>query len=150
MSDIGAHVGTKPYGYSFDRDRFIGEFATREQALDAGLKAALERSGIVEAVYVGKHVAVDPQADHHAEEVSRSMRRRMQSKVGDGSFLACANEHVLADLDAALCRAIVAWLDRHGLTPAARVTSISEHPLPAVRAHGPSRSDEVQSIGPEE
>jgi hypothetical protein len=146
MSDTGA----KPYGYSFDRDRFIGEFATREQALDAGLKAAQARSAIVEAVYVGKRVAVDPQADHHAEEIAQSMRRRMQSKVGDGTFLAGANEHVLADLDAALCRVIVAWLERHGLMPAARVTSISEHPLPAVRAHAPSRNDEVQSIGPEE
>lgn len=143
-------IGVKPYGYSFDRARFTGEFATREQAVEAGLSAARERGRNVEAVFVGKRVPVDPQADHHADDVARSMRQRMQAKAGDADYLAGANEHVLADLDASLARTIVAWLDRQKLSPAARVTSISEHAIPSVRAHAPSRNDEVQLIGPEE
>jgi hypothetical protein len=140
----------KPYAYSFDRETFRGDFPTREQALEAGLRAAAGRSGMVEAVYVGRRVPVDAQVDHHAEDVVRSMRRRMQSRSGDGAYLAGANEHVLADLDAALARTIAGWLAKHGLTPAARVSSISEHPLPSVRAHATVRSDEVQMIGPEQ
>lgn len=150
MVDTLMTAAPRPYGYSFDRETFRGEFATREQALDAGLRSAAARSGMVAAVFVGKRVAVDTQADHHAEDVVRSMRRRMQSKTGDGGYLAGANEHVLADLDTALAHAINGWLERHALMPAARVTSISEHPLPAVPAHAVGRSDEVSMIGPEE
>lgn len=139
----------KPFAYSFDRENFRGEFATREQAVEAGLRAATQRSAMFEAVFVGKRSPIDPQADHHAEDVVRSMRRRMQAKTGDVSYLAGANEQNLADLDASLARAIVAWLERHGLSPATRVSSISEHPLPAVRAHGPVSDDEVHQIGPE-
>lgn len=145
-----SELGVKPYGYSFDRERFNGAFATREQAVEAGLHAAEARSGVVEAVFVGKRVPLNPQADHHADDVARSMRRRMAATTGDGAYLTGANEHVLADLDAALERTIVDWLGRHGLTPAARVLSISEHPLPTARAHAPSRDDEVQFLGQEE
>ena len=150
MVDASSSVQLKPYAYSVDRETFRGDFATREQALEAGLRSTAARSGMVAAVFVGRRVPVDPQADHHAEEIVRSMKRRMLSKTGDASYLAGANEHVLADLDAALARTIVGWLTKHDLAPAARVSSISEHPLPAVRAHAPGRHDEVQMIGPEE
>lgn len=140
----------KPYGYSFDREQILGEFATREQALEAGLRAAEHKGGLVEAVFVGKRVPVDPQADHHADDVVRSMKRRMLSKAGDATYLLAANEHLLADLDAALAKTIVEWLDRNGLAPAAKVASISEHPIPTVRGHAPDRRSEVQLIGPEE
>ena len=139
----------KPYAYSFDRETFQGAFATREQAADAGLRAAQQQMNNVPSVFVGKRVAIDPQADGHADAIARSMRQRMLASSGDAGYLAAANEHVLADLDAQLAATIVGWLTRHELVPAAKVKSISEYPLPTVHAHGPSRDDEVQLMGGE-
>jgi hypothetical protein len=141
----------KLFSYSFDRESFQGEFDTREQAVEAGIKAAEKMSGMIEAVYVGKRRPVDAQADLHAEAVVEAMRVRMESRAGDSTYLAQVNEHVLADLDASLEHAIVEWLARHGLAPAPRFTGISEHPLPLVAIHAPSGpGDEVSFIGPDE
>lgn len=139
----------KPFAYSFDRETFRGEFATREEAAIAGQAEALKFMAVVEAVYVGKRVPTNPQADMHADDVVRAMKRRMLTKTGDASYLAAANEHVVADLDASLEHAIIDWLKRHQLQPADKFGSISEHPLPAVHAHGPSKDDEVGMIGPD-
>jgi hypothetical protein len=139
------------FSYSFDRETFQGDFATREQAVAAGFKAADELGGAVEAVYVGKKQPVNPMADHHAEDVVRGMRRRMLEKTGEANYLAGANEHVLADLDASIEASIVDWLARHQLAPAPKLTALSEHPLPTVPAHAAdTRRDEVKLIGPEE
>ena len=139
----------KEYAYSFDRESFTGEFATRELAAEAGLRAAQARIDAIAAVYVGKRVAVDPQAEGHADDVAKAMRRRMLAGTGEAGYLAGANEHVLADLDAQLAATIVGWLRRHELGPAAKIKAISEHPLPTVHAHGPTRDDEVQLMGGE-
>lgn len=137
----------KPFAYSFDRETFRGEFATREEAAEAGQAEALKVMSIVEAVYVAKRVPTNPQADMHGDDVVKVMKRRMLSKTGDASYLAAANEHVVADLDAAIEHAIVDWLKRHELSPADKFSSISEHPLPSVHAHAPSRNDEVGMMG---
>lgn len=139
----------KPFAFSFDRETFRGEFATREEAAVAGQTEALKFMAVVEAVYVGKRVPTNPQADMHGDEVVKSMKRRMLTKTGDASYLAAANEHVVADLDAGIEHAIIDWLKRHELQPADKFTSISEHPLPQVSAHGPSKSDEVGMMGPD-
>lgn len=137
----------KPFAYSFDRETFRGEFATREDAALAGQAEAMKFMAVVEAVYVGKRVPTNPQADMHADDVVKTMKRRMQHKTGDTSYLAGANEHLLADLDAAIEHAIIDWLKRHQLQPADKFSSISEHPLPQVHGHGPSKSDEVGPMG---
>lgn len=139
----------KPFAFSFDRETFRGEFATREEAAEAGQAEALKQMSVVEAVYVGKRVPTNPQADMHADDVVKSMKRRMLSKTGDAGYLAGANEHILADLDAGIEHAIVDWLRRHQLQPADKFSSISEHPLPQVHAHGPSKDDEVGMMGPD-
>jgi hypothetical protein len=139
------------FAYSFDRETFQGDFATREQAVVAGFKAAEELGAAVDAVYVGKKQAVNPLADHHAEDVVRGMRRRMLEKTGEANYLAAANEHVLADLDASIEASIVDWLTRHQLTPAPKLTALSEHPLPMVSASAAeSRRDEMKLLGTEE
>lgn len=137
----------KPFAFSFDREAFRGEFSTREEAAAAGQAEALKYMAVVEAVYVGKRVPTNPQADMHADDVVKAMKRRMQNKTGDASYLAAANEHVVADLDAGLEHAILDWLKRHGLQPADKFASISEHPLPQVHAHAPSKHDEVGFMG---
>jgi hypothetical protein len=137
------------YAFSVDRESFRGEYSTRELAVAAGLDAARELPS-VEAIYVGKKTPVDTQTDDHAETVVKSMRRRMLEEAGDANWLGRANEHVLADLDAALEHAIVDWLRRHQLTPADKITAISEHPIPTVAAHAPDRNTEPSMIGPEE
>jgi hypothetical protein len=141
----------KLFSYSFDRETFQGEFDTREQAVDAGIKAAEQLSGSIEAVFVGKRRPVDAQADRHADAVVDAMRTRMESRSGDSSYLAGVNEHILADLDASIEHAIVDWLARHRLAPAARFTAVSEHPMPLVAVHAPNTpGDEVSFIGPDE
>ena len=137
----------KPFAFSFDRETFRGEFATREEAAVAGQAEALNLMSIVEAVFVAKRVPTNPQADGHGDDVVKSMRRRMHVKRGDAGYLAAANEHVVADLDAGIEHAIVDWLKRHELMPADKFSSISEHPLPSVNAHGPSGNDEVGMMG---
>lgn len=139
----------KQYAFSFDRESFQGEFATREQAAEAGLRAAVANLNNVAAVYVGKRVPTDPQADGHAEQIAKSMRQRLTARAGDAAYLPAADEHALADLDAEVAKTIVEWLKRHELMPPARVKSLSEHALPVVHVHGPSRSDEVQLMGGE-
>lgn len=139
----------KPFAFSFDRETFRGEFATREEAALAGQAEALKYIAVVEAVYVAKRVPCNPQADMHADDVVKSMKRRMLAKAGDSTYLAAANEHVVADLDASLEHAIVDWLKRHELQPPDKFSSISEHPLPSVHAHGPSLDDEVGLMGPD-
>ena len=142
----------KPFAFSFDRESgFRGAFATREAAVEAGQEAARERSTPIDAIYVGKRVPVDPQADGHAECIVKAMRERMLGKCGVTDYLSKANEHLMADLDAQLAATIAVWLRRHAMLPAARISSISEHPLPMAREHPIDRSGrELSLIGGEE
>lgn len=141
----------RPYAYSFDRESgFRGAFATREQAAEAGQEKAREGSTPIQAVFVGKRVAVDPQSEGHADFIARSMRARMQAKTGTTGYLADANEHLLADLDTAIATTINGWLKRHELSPASKISSISEHPLLTPHEHPVDRTVEVGLIGGEE
>ncbi|MFT3785104.1 MAG: hypothetical protein QM770_02925 [Tepidisphaeraceae bacterium] len=148
MSFVSNATGVNRYAFSFDREQFRGDFDTRELALAAAYEAARELGGAVEAIYVGKRVPVPAQTDDHAESVVRAMRRRMLEKTGDANYLATVNEHVMADLDAAIELAIVDWQKRHQLQPASRVQAISEHPLPTVKEHAPvAPRSETRLIG---
>ncbi len=140
----------KPFGYSFDRESFRGEFATREEAVEQGLRAADAHPTPIEAVFVGKRVPTNPQADGHADDVARAMRQRMRDKTGDTSYLAFANEHILADLDAAIEHTVIAWLRHHRLAPADKIMSITEHAVPLVHGHAPSENNEVSQFGSDE
>jgi hypothetical protein len=140
----------KPFAFSFDRETFRGEFSTREQAVDAGLAAATQMPAGVEAVYVGKRQPVDPVAEGHAEDLIAAMRQRMADRTGDYGYLRGVNEHVAADLDAAVEHTIVAWLRHHNLAPADRFVSISEHTTPLVKGHAPSATNEVTQFGSDE
>jgi hypothetical protein len=134
------------YAFSIDRESFRGDFATRDLAVAAGLEAARELPSL-EAIYVGKKTPVDTQTDDHAETILKAMRRRMLEEQGDANWLGSVNEHVIADLDAAVEHAIVGWLNRHDLTPADKITAISEHPIPTVAGHAPDKTVEPSMIG---
>jgi hypothetical protein len=139
----------KPFCVSLDRESFVGAYDTREQAVAAGFELARSSAGLVDSIYVGKRQPTPAQADGHAESVVDAMRDRMRASNGPDDYLDRVNEHQLADLDASIEHAIVDWLSRHQLTPASRVVSISEHPVPAVAAHARGQRDEVCLIGPD-
>jgi len=125
----------KPFCFSLDRENFQGEFATREHARDAGYAAAAAAPSAVEAIFVAKRQPINPQADHHAETVVADMQNRMRIKFGEETYLTAANEHQLADLDAAIEYAVVEWLARHRLTPEPKWVSLSEYPVSNPHEH---------------
>jgi len=135
-----------PFCFSLDRENFSGEFATREQARDAGLAAALLSNSVVDAVYVAKRQPVDPQGDHHADRIVADMRERMRIKFAQENFLDDVNEQQLADLDAAVEYAIAHWLNRHQLGPAPRLVSLSEYPVTHPNHLSPARLDKPAGL----
>src|ERR1700683_3196804 len=107
------------YAYSFDRDRWFGSYPSREQAIEAGSEAATQYSGPPTTLYSGQHVAPDLRAFGHAARVIAEMRRRVREENGDEAqgFLGDVAETQMSQLDAALEKTILGWLQRNGLEP---------------------------------
>lgn len=140
------------FAYSLDHVTFKGNFETRAEALAAAKRDLATRDAPIEAIFVGRRVAVDPQASDHADGVIASMRRRMSDLTDDSQYLRRVNDQQHADLDAALERTILDWLARHEFLPNTdRVENISEHPIPmAATMVRSTDDDEVDILGPEQ
>lgn len=142
------------YAYSLDRESFAGVFNTRQEACEAGWRAAERLSAQVNEVYVGQRVAGDPQADLHAYELIKSMRDRARVAVGDEArhYLAHVTEAQAKDLDGAIEAVVSRWLSNYKLAPTFfRMEAISEHPLPTVtHADFGKQDSEVTEIGESE
>ncbi|HEY0007820.1 MAG TPA: hypothetical protein VGB55_03765 [Tepidisphaeraceae bacterium] len=122
------------FAYSFDRETFLGEFDTRQHALEAAMVALRQRSDLPEGVFVGQWAPPNLQADHHAETLIEAMRDRWHSAGAEGSFLKNVTEQQSADLDHEIERTIQAWIAKHRLTPpATKIRAVSEHAVPNVR-----------------
>ncbi|MGC4031825.1 MAG: hypothetical protein QM754_08865 [Tepidisphaeraceae bacterium] len=121
------------FAYSFDRETFHGNFATREAALAAAGQALRQRQDMPEGIFVGQWAMPDPQTDGHADPVLDAMRSRFQSATGESNYLSRVSEHDAADLDAALQRVIGDWLSKTGHAPRpTKVRAVSHHPVPNV------------------
>ena len=121
------------FSYSFNRETFIGNFETRQEALKKALDNLSELSDSPEVIYIGKRIPLDPIPSGVGEMVLSAMRRRVRDEAGDGASqsLRRIDEHQLAELDEQLNQLITAWLARHELTPTqSKITAISEHPVP--------------------
>jgi hypothetical protein len=140
------------FAYSLDHVTFKGNFETRAEALAAAKRELETRDAPIEAIFVGRRVAIDPQASGHADGVIASMRRRMSDLTDDSQYLRRVNDQQHADLDAALERTILDWLARHEFLPSTdRVENISEHPIPmAATMVRSTDDDEVDILGPEQ
>lgn len=143
------------FAYSLTGDEFLGEFATRQLAMEAAFAAARALPDPPACVYVAQRVVGNPQTDGHALDVISEMRRRAFSQSGDlaDGYLAHVGEAQEADLDQQINRALREWLTRHNLGPGwFHARGISEHPVPAAGdvAISPSEDVSVGGLGGEE
>ena len=99
------------YAYSLDRESFNGVFNTRDEAFEAGVRAADRLNAAVTEIYVGQRVAADPQANLHSWEIIKCMRDRARQLHGDDAhdFLAHVTEQQANDLDGAIEAVVTRW-----------------------------------------
>ena len=142
------------YAFSLDRESFNGVFNTRNEAFEAGCKAADKLGAQINEIYVGQRVAGDPQANPHAYEIIKSMRDRARSAAGDEArnYLTNVTEAQSNDLDGAIEAVVTRWLNNYKLAPTFfRIEAISEHPIPTVTHATFGKADrEVSEIGESE
>ena len=143
------------YAYSLDRESFSGVFSSRQEAFQAGVKAADRLNAQVNEIYVGQRVAGDPQADMHSWEIIKCMRDRARAMAGDqaNGFLANVTEQQAADLDGAIEAVVTRWLNNYKLAPTFfRIEAISEHAVPTVThaSFGKDDDGEVSDLGESE
>src|SRR5277367_174246 len=122
------------YAYSFDRDRWFGSFPSREEAIEAGSESATQYPSPPTSLYIGQHVAPDLRAFGHASRVIAEMRRRVREENGDEGqgFLGGVSEAQMGQLDAALEKTVLGWLERNRLEPTwSKIGRITEHPVQA-------------------
>lgn len=117
------------FSYSFDRDTYHGQYATRAEALAAGLKHLADEKMQGETVFVGKRIPFELGLDDLAENVLKLLQKRLRSEAAESTEpLLHVNEHQLADLDSRLQQAVKDWLVVDQLLPSGgKVTAISEH-----------------------
>jgi hypothetical protein len=146
------------FAYSFDRDRWFGSFASREEAIEAGSEAASQYPGPPTSIYIGQRVAPDVRATGHAASVIAEMCRRVRAQYGDDAeaFLGNVSEPQVSQLDIALEKTILSWVERNDLQPEwSKIGRVTEHPVQtrtlcsasansSRNTHGP---DDVASIG---
>jgi hypothetical protein len=140
------------FSYSFDGERYVGTYETREEALAAGLAKARQSADGPQTVYVGRRVPANPMASGHARAILSHMTARAREQAGsDGNgYLANLSRNQIEDLDRTVETAILGWLTRSKLLPRhSHVESVSETPVPApAAAPAKSGNDNVQvSVG---
>jgi hypothetical protein len=111
------------YAYSINGEEYTGLYATRDQALEAGLQVAANHSLSPQTVFVGRLAVREPRTCGHARAVLAAMiGERPSAEVSAAR---------LKDLDAALQRTLVSWLAQNPPAGAAgRIEAVSEHPVP--------------------
>jgi len=132
--------------HSLDRETWTGNFASRRDALAAGLKAARVQNDSVGSVYVAQQVQPSAHAFGHAQMLLAEMNRRATEDLGTAAegFVRNVPEKLVNELNAELEKVVLAWIDRHHLTlNAVEVEAISEHPVPATANVRQDRLDEV-------
>jgi hypothetical protein len=120
------------YAYSLNGEDYQQSFATRNDAEEAGMEAARRAAEPPQTIYVARMVEADPKASGHARVILSNMTVRAREEAGaagDG-YLAQISKAQIDDLDMALEKTILQWLERHDLKPTyLRAEAISEHPV---------------------
>jgi type II secretory pathway component PulM len=125
------------YAFSFDRETFTGQFASRAEALNHAIAQARQMSDPPSEIYVALKISGDPQASGQAQSVMQRMSDRARAASGNAArYLQDVPEQSEAELDAMLEQTILTWLKKHDQMPTFyTVEAISEHPLPTVSNH---------------
>jgi hypothetical protein len=143
---------SKQFAFSFDRETFDGRFATRAEALSAGLARAAGLADVL-CVHVGEVIDADPQTTDHADLVLKRMHDRAQQVYGDTAAGYCrkVNDQEAALLDDMLAATIDAWLKKTDRQPTfCRFTAVSEHPIPPTSRYSEGELPrEVSQLGEE-
>jgi hypothetical protein len=127
------------FSYSFNRETFLGNYETRQEALKEAIKKLSLQDRSVETIYIGKRQPIDPAIVGVGEMILAAIRRRVRDELGDtaSQSLRSIDEHHLADLDAEVNNTIRAWVSEHGLLPElSKISAISEHLAPAMAKAG--------------
>jgi hypothetical protein len=143
------------FAYSLNGENYVGTFATREDALRAGIDAAHDPVQVIEAqtVFVARRVEADPHAAGHARTILREMAWQAHDEVGAPAvnYLRQLSDAQISELDGDIEKVLIDWLKRHDLMPTYyRVEGISEHPVPIPRMNGKAAAEsnhEVHEIG---
>lgn len=138
------------YSYSFDRETFVGRFASRDEALLGAQDVLRDRSEMPEAIYVARRVPVDLFERGHGRDLVESIRHEARSHGGDVSYIKNLDKDDLDDLDAAIARCIREWAKRRELTPdVEHFEAVSEYPVPLITHVEQPDTDEVGQLGPD-
>ena len=136
---------TRSYAYSFDREAYIGRYASRDEARAAAVSALRNRRVPPDGLYVARRVT----PDLHVEGLSETVVDALRDAFGrdrDPDRLDRIDDDDLSDLDAALAHTVRAWLLRRDLVrDPEEFEAISEHPLPIVKH---VRQPETLEVGP--
>jgi hypothetical protein len=143
---------TPTFVYSFDRESFMGRYASRSEALAAALKHACSYPSPITTVYVGQQLLPNPHAFGHARTLIDEMSGQVRDEVGDAAdgYLRRVPDGMVTELDGELEKVVLNWLERHDLLPTfASVEAISEHPVPMQSSAGLDEGDdnEVHELG---
>jgi hypothetical protein len=120
------------YAYSYDREDYMGSFATPEEAVEEARRNSEGVASPPMTIYVGEVVEADPQATDHAEQIVHAMRQRALVDIGDSArnYLKQVTPQQVKVLDEMLEQTVLAWLRRNGLMPKfVHVKRIQEYPI---------------------
>lgn len=120
------------YAYSYDREDYMGSFATPEEAVEEARKNSEGVASPPMTIYVGELGDADPQATDHAEQIVHAMRQRALVDIGDPArnYLKSVTKEQTKVLDEMLEQTVLAWLRRNGLMPKfLHVKRIQEYPI---------------------
>src|SRR5688500_1909140 len=139
------------YAYSLNGENYTGTFATREEALAAGIEAARESLDPPQTIFVARRVEADPHATGHARTVLRELAWQAHDEVGASAanYLHKLSDDQVNELDLAIEKVVLEWLRRNELLPTYfKVEGISEHPVPqppasALKSGGGSEVNQV-------
>ena len=138
------------YAFSLNGENWSGAFDTRDAALKAAIQKCLNAADPPGTVYVGEISPEGIHADRLGKRVIDEMRSRANNAEGS-RHLHSITAAQLTELDAAIERVVIAWLQKHEFTPQSlRMEAVSEHLTPVPhRGLGLANGDgkEVQDLG---
>lgn len=124
-------MAKQQYVYSMNGENWVGNFETREGALEAAIakcSGAIDPPG---TVFVAEVASGEELATGLGKIVIDEMRARARGTEGGAQFLRGLAASQVRDLDGQLEKTVIGWLQKHNLrSQSMKVEAISEHAVP--------------------
>jgi hypothetical protein len=143
------------YAFSLNGENWFGALATRDEALAAAIQKCSGAADPPATVFVGERLQDEVCTDHLGQVVLQELRSRGRGAEGPEERFGDVTASQLAELDAALEKALLGWQQKHPLTSSRfKVAAISEHLTPVPHrglrsTHNANGKKEVQDLGVE-